>query len=65
MALIATQLPMKIRMNTTAAGPDGVYQFGQVYVVPGSVAKSLVDSRAAEPYTEPVKKPKLANKDEE
>lgn len=44
---------MKIRMRTTAAGPDGVLTAGQVYSLEGAQAEALVEGGYAE-AVEPV-----------
>lgn len=39
---------MLVRMNTTAAGPNAVYEAGQVYnVLPHSLAQSWIDGSYA------------------
>lgn len=38
---------MKIQMRTTAAGPQGTYNAGQVYEVPKEIGLMFVDAGAA------------------
>jgi hypothetical protein len=40
---------MRIRMITTAAGPEGVYQAGQVVVVSNEMGQAFVEGGYAEP----------------
>lgn len=40
---------MRVRMNTTAAGPTGVWIAGQSYEIPDDQAKAWIDGGFAQP----------------
>lgn len=40
---------MRIKMNSTAAGPDGVYQSGGTYEVDDAFARAMIASQFADP----------------
>lgn len=55
---------MKIRMFTTAAGPDGVFQAGKVYNLPKAKANAYLKAGSAHLVEEPKEKPKPEPKPE-
>lgn len=44
---------MKVKMRTTAAGPEGVQLAGQIYDLPDAAAKAYVNAGSAEAIDKP------------
>jgi len=51
---------MKVRMLTTAAGPDGVYTAGEVWDAPDAEASALIAAGAAVALDAPIADEQLA-----